>query len=109
MPISIIRTRGFVLQLNQAVRNGIDMFGAKVAVKFYQMVEKEIDKLQTFPQLGAVEPLLEGRKHIYRSLVIHKHFKIVYYIDSNHEFDNLYIVALWDTRREPIRQSSMLH
>jgi hypothetical protein len=52
------------------------------------------------PLLGKREFLLEDRRdHVYRSLLVHKHFKVVYYIDES------YIVALWDVRREPREQA----
>ena len=37
----------------------------------------------------------------YRSIVISKQNKLVYYVEG----DNLYIAALWDTRREPRAQA----
>lgn len=33
----------------------------------------------------------------YRGIVIHKHCKIIYYVEDN----TLHIADLWDTRREP--------
>ena len=45
---------------------------------------------------------LAGRKREYRSIVVHKLFKLVYYVKG----DTLHIAALWDTRREPDTQSA---
>ena len=42
-----------------------------------------------------------GRKREYRSIVVHKLFKLVYYVKD----DILHIAALWDTRREPVTQA----
>ena len=53
------------------------------------------------PRLGITEPLLAGRKREYRSIVVHKLFKLVYYVKD----ETLYIAALWDTRREPHAQA----
>lgn len=41
-----------------------------------------------------------------RSLVVHEHFKLIYYIDLPH--NTLYIADLWDTRREPSRLAEPL-
>ena len=49
--------------------------------------------------MGLVEPLLEGRNKVYRSLVIHKLYKLVYYVDE----ETIYIADLWDVRRDPDR------
>ena len=49
--------------------------------------------------LLAHQPLLSDRAKAYRSLVIHKHCKVVYFVDE--EADTLVIADVWDTRREP--------
>ena len=56
------------------------------------------------PRLGIAEPLLAGRKREYRSIVVHKLFKLVYYVKD----ETVYIAALWDTRREPRTQADNL-
>lgn len=76
-------------------------FGNRVATKFYNNIISEIRLLADNPQLGPIEPLLKERTRTYRSLLLHKHFKLIYYISSSKE--TLYIVALWDIRREPDR------
>ena len=57
---------------------------------------------QFCPGIGQKEPLLQGRKRDYRSIVISRQNKLVYYVAG----DTLYIVALWDTRREPTTQAA---
>lgn len=42
----------------------------------------------------------ELARQIYRSLVVHEHYKLIYYVDQKKELIN--IVAFWDTRREPL-------
>ena len=51
--------------------------------------------------MGLKEPLLRGLKREYRSVVVHRNCKLVYYVEG----DILYIAALWDTRREPRLQA----
>ena len=47
------------------------------------------------PQIGKVEPLLEGMRKEYRSYVISELTKCIYYIEN----DFIVIVDWWDTRR----------
>ena len=72
-------------------------FGEKVLVDFYQRLDDVEQQLSQFPEMGREERLLQNRSRTYRSLVINKFSKLVYTIDS----DCVYIVAFWDTRREP--------
>ena len=51
------------------------------------------------PEMGHPEPLLLDKLFEYRSIIVQKNFKLVYRIDSEKEV--LFIVDLWDTRREP--------
>lgn len=92
---------------DDALAQGMILFGARVSEMFYSKVKSHDALLATHPHLGRVEPLLAHKKrHEYRSLVVHKHFKLIYYIES--VCDTLYIVDLWDTRREPLALTSRL-
>ncbi len=51
--------------------------------------------------MGPKELLLQDKKRDFRSVVISKQNKLVYYVEG----DTLYIAALWDTRREPRLQA----
>ncbi len=55
------------------------------------------DKLGDFPQMAQKEALLRKRKVEYRSLVVMKHFKIVYSVSGNY----IQIVDIWDCRQNP--------
>ena len=57
---------------------------------------------QQFPSLGKIEPLLADRSRLYRSVVLTRQNKIIYYIQD----DTVYIVDFWDTRREPEEQAN---
>lgn len=78
-------------------------FGKEVASDFLGNVDRQIYLLSAFPQMGKVEPILEGRHREYRSLVMHELFKLVYYI--NEKKQRIVIADLWDTRREPNKLS----
>lgn len=94
-------------QMEREVRYCTYTFDAHVALNFIESINKQVLLLSSYPFMGRVEPLLTHKKrHEYRSLVVHKHFKPIYYIESVR--DTLYIVDLWDTRREPSALTSRL-
>ena len=72
-------------------------FGEKALIEFYQKIDDIEKALSTFPEIGKIEPLLIAHERTYRSLVVHRISKLVYAVES----DYIYIVALWDCRREP--------
>ena len=80
----------------------IQEFGVRAAEKFYKKTEECQDCLTTSPLIGKIEPLLKNRSRSYRSLVINKHSKLVYYIEN----ETINIVDFWDTRREPTQQAN---
>ena len=53
-----------------------------------------------FPRMAPIEETLMGLSETYRSLLVHPHFKLIYYIDEAAE--TIYIVDMWDVRRAPI-------
>lgn len=86
-------------QLTKAVTFCTKTFGKRIAQQFIGNVDHQVRLISAHPHIGPLEPLLNNRRHSYRSLVVHEHFKLIYYIDEKKEF--IYIVALWDIRREP--------
>lgn len=74
-------------------------FGKRLAQKVYDELEHYHLLLAANPHMGAIEPLLADYPEGYRSLVVHPHTKLIYYIDE--EKERLYITDLWDVRREP--------
>lgn len=72
-------------------------FGKKAVEKYEDAIAHIEAQLASNPRMGCIEPLLEGRPEGFRSIVVHKYCKMVYYIEG----DILYIADLWDTRREP--------
>ncbi|MDR3058732.1 MAG: type II toxin-antitoxin system RelE/ParE family toxin [Prevotella sp.] len=69
------------------------------AINVYNSILDEVDRLSKFPRIGKANSLLVG----IRTLVVLKNYKAVYYIDG----DIVYIVMVWDCRRNPeeFRQS----
>lgn len=89
-------------KLVNALEYGRNTFGERVMKKFYTRILDYEKLLQSNPGMGKKEPLLEKEPEGYRSLVVHPNYKLVYYVNG----DTIYIVDLWDTRREPHTQSS---
>ena len=79
-------------------------FGVRAAEKFYEKTEEWQDVLSSSPKAGKIEPLLNNRSRSYRSIVITKQTKLIYYIED----ETVFIVDFWDTRREPQQQADKL-
>lgn len=80
-------------------------FGKKSKESFLQKVREIRLLLNGNPYLGPVEPLLAERVQSYRSVVVGKLNKMVYYIDKD---TVIYIVAFWDCRQEPTALASQV-
>lgn len=59
---------------------GAKAFGKHAAGKLNERIESYVVLLVENPHLGGFEPLLAERRREYRSLVVHEHYKLVYYI-----------------------------
>ncbi len=59
---------------------------------------KRVERLMADnPQMGSLELQAEGRNYEYRSIVLCRPFKLIYFIEEG----CLYIADIWDTRRLP--------
>jgi hypothetical protein len=47
--------------------------------------------------MGPIEWDLSEKDEEYRSLLVRKYFKIIYFIEN----ENIYIAAVWDCRQDP--------
>lgn len=77
-----------------------DTFGIKALMDFQKKTTEGEEAILAMPLIGHTEPLLQGMNVMYRSIVIHKHSKLIYSIDN----DIIKIHAFWDTRQEPKQQ-----
>ena len=82
----------------------VEEFGVRAAEKFYKKTEEWQDVLSSSPKAGKIEPLLNNRSRSYRSIVITRQNKLIYYIED----ETIFIVDFWDTRREPQQQADKL-
>lgn len=83
--------------LVQAITYGAEVFGKKAAKHFFRQIKDNDARLAANPYLGKKEPLLEDQPIVYRSLIVHSHYKLIYHIEA----DTIYIAALFDTRMNP--------
>lgn len=73
-------------------------YGLQVASRVRDDIEEKIFLLKSFPNMGAIELLLDGELPTYRYLVI-KHNKIIYTVEDEYIFIHL----LWDCRQDSCR------
>lgn len=69
----------------------------KYAVKIYNEILDSAEQLVDFPEMGIVEQELSEDKNEYRSLLVRRHFKLVYLIEKS----SVYVIALFDCRQDP--------
>ena len=77
-------------------------FGEHVRQEFMDEVEQAVLSLADMPELGKIDPLFVHRKQAYRSIIVRRLNKVVYYVKD----DMLHVAAFWDTRREPRGQAT---
>ena len=68
------------------------------AIEIYNDIVDESAMLANFPLIGVVEPLLCDFSEEYRSLIVRRIYKIVYYIEGE---TTIYVVAVFDCRQNP--------
>ena len=90
--------------LNSIIDIFIEYAGERYAIKFSHLVDEKLGKLQRFPYIGFIEPLLKERKFEFRSTIIYQNYKMVYYVDG----ETIWIAAFWDMRMNPEKLQNML-
>ena len=88
--------------MRQVARYVNKKFGRKARQEFMQKVKDTEQRIAPQPNIGQIDPLYADRPLTYRSVIINGLNKMVYRVDG----DIIYIVDFWDTRREPINQTS---
>jgi plasmid stabilization system protein ParE len=90
-----------IVHTSKYIRN---QFGKEVSEDFKNEIQLIIDLLRENPRIGPVEPLLFEAPVTYRSIVVNRLNKIVYWINEG----NIEIVDFWDCRREPKQQAKQV-
>lgn len=88
-------------QLHQVEEYVLRDFGERIRQEFMDEVEQAVVSLAEMPNMGIIDPLFAHRKQTYRSIIVRRLNKIVYYVKG----DTLHVAAFWDTRREPKSQA----
>ena len=79
-------------------------FGIERVKQFRLDVDQTVQMVTHHPNIGSIDPLFDDRPKTYRSVIINGLSKMVYSIDD----ETIYIVAFWDTRREPKKQAEQM-
>lgn len=90
-----------VAQLHQVEDYVLRDFGERIRQEFMDEVEQTMLALAEMPTMGKLDPLFAHRSQAYRSIIVRRLNKVVYYVKG----DTLHIAAFWDTRREPKNQA----
>jgi plasmid stabilization system protein ParE len=91
-------------QLHQVEEYVLRDFGERIRQEFMDEVEQTVLSLAEMPTMGQIDPLFAHRKQTYRSIIVRRLNKVVYYVKD----DTLHIAAFWDTRREPRNQAQQV-
>ena len=77
-------------------------FGLKAKREFITEVMECEKMLCKNPDIAAIDPLFGDRANTYRSTLINRRSKMVYYVVD----DEIHIAAFWDCRRDPVAQAN---
>lgn len=69
----------------------------KAAYKIYNEILDAAESLADFPQMASLELDLSEEGEEYRSLIVRKHFKLIYFVED----ESIFIAAVWDCRQSP--------
>jgi plasmid stabilization system protein ParE len=69
----------------------------QAASKLLSDILQATKRLEEYPEMAFREPLLVERPEVFRSLIVRKTYKVVYY----REDDIAFIADIWDTRQYP--------
>ena len=86
-------------KLKQIFDYYLDVAGYNVAAKIVAKIKNSSDLLKDTPFMAPIEPYLEEYKVVFRSLVVSKIFKVVYFVDE--KVGCVVIATIWDCRRAP--------
>jgi plasmid stabilization system protein ParE len=78
----------------------------RAAAKFYNNMLDEMARLAIAPEIASIEWQLVDRPEGFRSLVVRRRYKIIYFIDG----DRINVILIWDCRRSPslLRQNVLM-
>jgi plasmid stabilization system protein ParE len=74
----------------------LKLVNEQAAVDVHNSILDEVEYLQDFPRMAAIEPLLRDFPQKYRSLIVKRTYKVIYYVKN----DIIYISAIFDCRQD---------
>lgn len=87
---------------NEILLYGLLIFGENSVRKLLSTFEKYDTILSNNPYIGRTEQQLEGiAGHSYRSVLIHKNYRLIYYVYETHDVTRVVIAYVVDTRSNP--------
>jgi len=95
--MQIVWTARFNKSLEYTFTCARDFYSKNILSNLHNEIKHQESLLKENPQMGTIESLLEGRSFEYRYLVIKPYHKIIYCVNN----DIIYMIDLWDTRRDP--------
>jgi plasmid stabilization system protein ParE len=75
----------------------LEAINVAAAAKIYNNILRDVQRLETMPFMGPVEPWLDQEAGMFRYLVSCKRYKVIYCIDD----DTVLIADVWDCRQNP--------
>ena len=81
-----------------------ERFGYDRMERFSADVDNSVDMIKDHPASGPIDPLFADRQKAYRRVIVGGLSKMVY----SAEEDAIHIVAFWDCRQEPERQTKQV-
>lgn len=97
MAMRIVWTARYNKSLENIFTCARDFYSRSTLKKLNSSIKNAEAMLIDNSLLGAIEPLLRGREEEYRHIVVKPYFKIVYRVEGN----IIYMIDIWDTRRNP--------
>lgn len=98
--VQVIWRRVADREFHLAIAQGKEDFGEAVSARFTYSIIDQASLLSENPQMGQRRPELDTPRRQMRSLLVHEHFQLIYYYHESKA--TVYIVSLWDTRKNPV-------
>lgn len=94
---------------NEILLYGLLIFGENSVRKLLSTFEKYDTILSNNPYIGRAEQQLAGiAGHSYHSVLIHKNYRLIYYVYETHDITRVVIAYVVDTRSNPETLPEML-
>lgn len=95
--MNYILSARFQKEVKAIVEYIADNFGKQYALHFISELQTNIGYILKYPEASPIEPLLADRPTRFRSKIISKYNKAIYYQKGG----VIYFTDLWDMRRNP--------